>query len=261
MGFLDTIISEKRAEVAAKMAARPAASLERAAAEETWVRDFHTAVSGGRRVIAELKARTPTVAAFRHSSSLDDLARTYEQNGAAAISVVADEPRFGTSLDDVRRVRESVGLPVLVKDFVLDPYQVVEARAHGADAVLLIVRLLDWDSFTGLLDLTHQLGMSALVETHDEDEMKTALQARARIVGVNNRDLDTMETSLDTTRRLARLVPDGVTLVAESGIESARDVEELAACGAGAFLVGRCLLDAEDPAAKLRELAGLDPAG
>jgi len=255
MGFIDTIIDQKRAELAARMSVRSIATIERAAAS-TPVRDFHAAVTGGDRVIAELKARTPSVASFRQSGSLRRLARAYAEGGAAAISIVTDERNFGTSLADVGRVREQVNLPVLVKDFMFDPYQVVEARAHGADAVLLIARLLDWDRLTGLLDLTHRLGMSALVETHDENEMMTALAARARIVGINNRDLDTMKTSLDTTRRLARLVPAGVVLVAESGITSRADVESLAACGAGAFLVGRSLLDADDPGAKLRELRG-----
>lgn len=256
MGFLDTIIDQKRAEVTARMSVQSIAQMERAAAAAP-VRDFHAAVSGGGKIIAELKARTPSVASFRHSGSLRRLARVYAESGAAAISIVTDERNFGTSLSDVRRVREQVSLPVLVKDFVFDPYQVVEARAHGADAILLIVRLLDFDRLTGLLELTRRLGMSALVETHDEAEMRTALQARARIVGVNNRDLDTMTTSLDTTRRVARLVPADVTLVAESGIASREDVETLAACGASAFLVGRSLLDADDPGAKLRELRGV----
>jgi len=255
MGFLETVIKEKRAEVAAKMKLRPIVELERAAAEHP-VRDFCAAISGGGKVIAELKARTPSVASFAHSNSLHELAGTYAECGAAAISIVTDERNFGTSLEDVRIVRERVNLPVLVKEFVFDPYQILEARAHGADAILLIVRMLDWDALTALLDLVHRLGMSALVETHNEDEMKTALQARAPIVGVNNRDLDTMSISLDTTRRVARLVPAGTVLVAESGIKSRVDVEDLATHGVGAFLVGSSLLAASDPAAKLKELLG-----
>lgn len=237
------------------MAARPVAELERAAADNP-VRDFAAAISGGGRIIAELKARTPSVKSFRHSQALDTLAETYARCGAAAISIVTDERNFGTSLDDVHRVRRQVELPVIVKDFVVDPYQVVEARAYGADAILLIARILHWDALTGLLDLAHRLGMSALVETHNEEELKTALQARAPIVGVNNRDLDTMGISLDTTRRLARLVPDEVTLVAESGIKTRGDIEDLTAHGAGAFLVGGSLLDAADPCAHLRALLG-----
>ncbi len=255
MGFLETVIEEKRAEVAAKMKKRPIAELEHAAAGQP-VRDFRAAISGGGRVIAELKARTPSVASFAQSDSLHELAGTYAECGAAAISIVTDERNFGTSLEDVSIVRKRVNLPVLVKEFVFDPYQILEARAHGADAILLIARMLDWNALTSLLDLVHQLGMNALVETHNEDEMKTALQARAPIVGINNRDLDTMNISLDTTRRVGRLVPADTILVAESGIKSRSDVEDLAAHGAGAFLVGSSLLAAADPAAKLKELLG-----
>jgi indole-3-glycerol phosphate synthase len=258
VGFLETVIEAKRTEVAERSAARPVAELEQLAAGVP-VRDFAAAISGGNRVIAELKARTPTIKSFRHSESLHDLARTYEEGGAAAISIVVDEANFGTSLDDVHRVRERVALPVLAKEFIFDPYQVLEARAFGADAILLIARMLDWDRLTGLLELTRRLGMAALVETHSEDEMKMALQAKAGIVGVNNRDLDTMTISLDTTRRLARLVPAGVTLVAESGIKGRADVEDLAAHGAGAFLVGGSLLDSPDPGRLLRQLTGEEP--
>lgn len=248
-------MTEKRAEVSAKKAARPLAQLEREATGP--VRDFRAAISGGGRVITELKARTPTIDQFLHSSALDELAQTYERNGAAAISIVTDTRNFGTSLDDVRRIRERVALPILVKDFVFDPYQVFEARAAGADAVLLIVRLLDGARLAELLGLVHELGMNALVETHNEDEVKAAVAAKASIIGVNNRDLDTMEISLDTTRRLARAVPGDVILVAESGIRSRSDIDDLSACGATAFLVGGSLLSAQDPGARLRELAGI----
>ena len=182
------------------------------------------------------------------------LARTYEQNGASAISIVTDPARFGTSLDDVRAVRDTVTLPVLAKDFVIDAYQVIAARAAGADAVLLIVRLLDLERLRALLHVAHDLGMAALVETHSEPEILAALTAGARIIGINNRDLDTMQVSLDTTRRLAGLVPDEAVLVSESGISSRADVDELSACGATAFLVGGSLLAADDPGAALRAL-------
>lgn len=288
MTFLQRIRREKLAEVAAKMARVPLAELEHQAAGVP-VRDFGTALGaaaatrdtkngtlggtpspresestlrvggersarGRRRVIAELKARTPSVARFRWSDRLDELATLYERNGAAALSVVTDAARFGTSLETVRRARERVGLPVLVKDFILDPYQVFEARAAGADAVLLIVRLLERNRLAALLDLVYTLGMHALVETHDEHEMNTALQARAPIVGVNNRNLDTMKVSLDTTGRIAPLAPGHVVVVAESGIRSRHDVDALAAGGAGAFLVGGALLDAGEPDVLLREL-------
>lgn len=255
MGFLETVLAQKRGEVAAKAAARPVKELEEAAADVP-VRDFAAAISGGNRIIAELKARTPSVKSFLHSDSLHALAETYQESGAAAISIVVDEPNFGTSLADVHRVRQRVDLPVLAKEFVFDPYQILEARAHGADAILLIARMLDFNALTALLDFTRELGMAALVETHDESEVNAALLARAPIVGINNRNLDTMTVTLDTTRQLARLIPDGVILVAESGIRTRADVEDLAACGAGTFLIGGSLLDAPDPGRLLREFQG-----
>jgi len=255
LSFLARIVADKRREIGERRAARPLASL-RAEARRGEVRDFYAAVSPGGAIIAELKARTPTVASFAQSENLPALAATYAANGAVAISIVTDAARFGTSLEDVRAVRAAVPLPVVAKDFVIDPYQIVEACAAGADAVLLIVRLLGRDRLAELLNLARELGMEALVETHDEDELRAAVDVGARLVGINNRDLDTMSVSLDTTRRLAPLAPRGVVVVAESGIRSRADVEDLARHGATAFLVGSSLLDAPDPAAKLRELAG-----
>ena len=258
MGFLERVIKEKHEELAEKKRRRPASALIGEAAS-TAVRDFQSALTVGadRRVIAELKAKSPSVDSFLWSDRLDELAAIYRDNGAAAISVVTDERNFGTSLDVARDARAATGLPVLVKDFVVDPYQVLEARAHGADAILLIARLLDWDALTGLLDVVRELGMTALVETHDEAEVKTALQARAALIGVNNRDLDTLDVSADLVPRLARLVSADVVLVAESGIGTGVDIERLESAGACAFLVGGALLDAEDPGALLRELRGV----
>lgn len=255
MKFLDHVMAEKQREVAAAKAALPAPALLAAAHREK-PRDFLAAVLKPRAVIAELKAFTPTIAAFRNSEALFKLARTYEENGAAAISIVTDPARFGTSLNDVAAVRETVSLPVLAKDFVIDAYQIIAARAAGADAVLLIVRLLDLERLRALLRVAHDLGMAALVETHSEPEILAALTAGAGIIGINNRDLDTLQVSLDITRRLASLVPDDVVLVSESGIASREDIEDLAAHGAKAFLVGGSLLSAGDPGAMLRALTG-----
>ncbi len=263
MSFLKTIVFEKRKEVAAKRAALPIEQLHDMARRADSPRDFHAAVSRRGAVIAELKMRTPTIDSFAHSRSLLDLARTYDENGAAAISIVADPARFGTSYADVARVREITSLPVIAKDFVIDPYQLFEARVAGADAVLLIVRLLELDALRSYLDLASELGMGVLVETHTESEILAALACGARIVGINNRDLDTMMVSLDTTRRLAHLVPDDVVLVSESGICTRDDVADLAARGTRAFLVGGSLLGSDDPGALLRDLveAARTPAG
>jgi len=244
-------VAEKRAGVAAR---QKSLSFEALAATLTKrdLRDFHGAIARAGSVIAELKARTPTVATFTHSGDLLALAGTYHRNGAAAISIVTDPSRFGTSLDDVARVRGAVPLPLIAKDFIVDGYQILEARAAGADAILLIVRLLDLPELRSLFDLARDLGLDVLVEAHDETEVLAAIATGARIIGINNRNLDTMAVSLDTTRRLAPLVPDDIVLVAESGIRSRADIDALAACGARAFLVGGGLLDAPDPGAALR---------
>lgn len=254
MSFLETIVAEKRKEVAAKRAALSIEQLHETASRAGAARDFSAAVARRGAVIAELKMRTPTIESFAHARSLVDLARIYAANGAAAISIVADPDRFGTSYADVAPVRDIVPLPVIAKDFVIDPYQILEARAAGADAVLLIVRLLELDALRRYLDLAHELGMSALVETHSESEILAALACGARMVGINNRDLDTMMVSLDTTRRLAHLVPSDVMLVSESGICTRDDVADLAARGTRAFLVGGSLLGARDPGELLRDL-------
>jgi len=253
MTFLDQVVAEKQREVAVARLSLPAASLL-AMAQSQEVRDFRAAVSRPGAVIAELKARTPTIASFPHSGSLHALANIYAENGASAISIVADPARFGTSLADIAPVRAAVALPVIAKDFIIDPYQIVAARAAGADAVLLIVRLLDLERLRAFLATTIELGMTALVETHSEDEVLAAIAAGAPIIGINNRDLDTMTVSLDTTRRLAGLVPAGAIVVSESGIQTRVDMDDLAAHGATAFLVGGALLTAHDPAVALRAL-------
>jgi indole-3-glycerol phosphate synthase len=254
MGFLETIVAEKRDEVERKKGTVPLESLEEIA-KSVPVRDFRAALSGRTAsVIAELKARTPTIAGFANGGDPAALARIYAEAGAAAISVVTDAARFGTSLETVTYARMGVDLPVLAKDFVIDPYQIVEARAAGADAVLLIARLVDGSVLADLVGLVQGLGMEALVEVNDEKDLDSARAAHARCLGINNRNLDTMEVSLETTRRLAPLVPDGVTVVAESGIRTRADIDDLTAHGAHAFLVGGALLEAEDPGALLRAL-------
>lgn len=259
MKFLDQVVSEKQREIAAAKLSRPIAELAREA-ERNPLRDFRAAVSPQGAVIAEIKARTPTIASFPHSGSVHKLAAVYAENGASAISVVADPLRFGTSLADVSAVRETVPLPVIAKDFIIDPYQVVAARAAGADAVLLIVRLLDLERLRTLFAAAGDLGMAVLVETHSESEVLAAIAAGATIVGINNRDLDTMTVSLDVTRRLAGLVPAGKIVVSESGITTRADIDDLSARGATAFLVGGSLLAAGDPGAALRALTAPLPA-
>ncbi len=253
--FLERVVEAKRVEVAHKRCIRPEGELEHRSSLRP-VRDFRRAISGPEAIIAEIKRRSPSVPAFRQSAPTEHLAAVYEANGASAISIVTDWQNFGSSLADVARARGVSALPVLVKDFIFDRYQVVEARAAGADAVLLIARILSADELASLLELAHGLGMAALVECHDEDDVGKAVASGAGVIGVNNRDLSTFEVSLETTRELTPKIPRDAIRVAESGIRCRRDVEALAAMGVNAFLVGGVLLDSEDPGAKLRELAG-----
>jgi indole-3-glycerol phosphate synthase len=215
-------------------------------------RDFLGALSKKGAIIAEIKKRSPSVSRFLYDGPPEALARVYLENGASAISIVTDEKNFGTSLRDVAMVKEAVPLPVLVKEFIIDELQVREARAAGADAVLLIARILEREKLDALLDLVHGLGFEALVECHDENDIEKAREAK--IIGINNRNLDTLETSLETTRRLLPVIPGGAVRVAESGINDRSDVEDLLALGADAFLVGGALLNAPDAGAKLKEL-------
>jgi indole-3-glycerol phosphate synthase len=257
MRFLERIIRQKKSEVATKCVRVPLEAL-RARPHGAAVRDFAAALRGGVRIIAEIKKRSPRVARFRQASRADLLAPVYEAHGAAAISVVTDAANFGTSLADAQRSRRMVSLPVLVKDFFVDPYQIYEARAHGADAVLLIARLLDERTLRSLYDLVRGLGMHALVEVHDRADLARAKACGAGIIGINNRDLDNFQVSIDTTRALIAEAGDA-TVVAESGIGDRQTIEELSALGVDAFLIGGALLQSEDPGALLSELLGETP--
>jgi indole-3-glycerol phosphate synthase len=207
-------------------------------------------------LIAEIKRASPSKGSLRPDLDPVALAREYERCGAAAISVLTDEQFFQGSLDDLRVVRKKVNLPVLRKDFVLDPYQVYQARAAGADAILLIVAALSDDALQTLHRLSADLGMAALVEVHNVAELERALKIGPRIVGVNNRDLRTFEVDLETTARLRPLLAAGVTLVSESGIQSQADVARIESFGADAILVGEALVRAQDVGGKIEELMG-----
>lgn len=257
-GFLDRVVKAKESELAIKRARRPLDEIQRDLTAFP-PRDFHAALTPGGTIIAEIKKRSPSVASFPRGKDPGRLAAVYRDNGAAAISIVTDEANFGTALTDVPSVRAAGELPVLVKDFIIDPYQVIEAWAAGADAILLIARLLTVDSLGALLNLVRQLGIFALVECHNEADIHAATNAGARIVGINNRDLRSLTTSLDTTRRLLPLIPANMLCVSESGIRSRAEIEELGARGAHAFLIGGSLLSAEDPGALLRTLNGEAP--
>lgn len=260
--MLDRIVDSKRAEVAAL---RKRAAVLRAAAEsaaESAVPSFEAALRGGSSVavIAEVKRRSPSAGAIVAAASAAEVAAAYEAAGVAAVSVLTDGAHFGGSLADLEAVRGRVGLPLLRKDFTIDPVQIWEARAAGASAVLLIVRILTDVELREYRELAEALGLSALVEVHDEAELDRALATGARVVGVNNRDLATFETDLRTTVRLAPRVPSGVVLVGESGITCAADVALLAGSGVHAILVGEALMRAASPVELARELASVPRA-
>ncbi|MFW6202367.1 MAG: indole-3-glycerol phosphate synthase TrpC [Gemmatimonadota bacterium] len=258
MNVLDRIVGAKREEVE-RLEGR-AVSL-RAAAETAAgeARGLAAALRGEVEevaLIAEVKRRSPSAGELRPDLSPAEVARAYEAAGAKAISVLTDEAYFGGSLEDLAAVRASVGLPVLRKDFVLAPVQVWEARAAGADAVLLIVRILDDVRLAELIALAEDVGLDALVEVHDRAELERALDAGAKVVGINNRDLATFRTDPAVTLELAGSVPRDRVLVAESGIRTASDVDRLGAAGADAILVGESLMRADDVEEAARGLVG-----
>jgi indole-3-glycerol phosphate synthase len=253
---LDAILARTRERVAAEQDRRPLGFAHAAVVAAPAARPFAEEISRAGRVnvIAEHKRRSPSRGAIREDLLPADVARRYEAAGAAAISVLTDEAFFGGRMAHLVEVRAASGVPVLRKDFVLDPWQVWEARAAGADAVLLIVAALTDAELAGLLAVVREAGMDALVEVHDRGELDRALAAGARIVGVNNRDLKTLAVSLDTALALAPSIPDGVVAVAESGIRTGADLARLRDAGFDAFLVGEHLMSAPDPGQALREL-------
>jgi indole-3-glycerol phosphate synthase len=255
--LLQRLVAEARAEVAVRRSATPLAELERVAAAQPPARDLRSALRGERlAVIAEMKARTPLMGRLSDDYSPAALAATYTAAGAAALSVLCQETSFGGSPGHLAEARAVTGLPIMRKDFTVDEHQVVEARANGADAVLLIAAALPPARLRALLALTRELGMEALVEVHAEPEVRAALEAGATVVGVNHRDLATFRVDVGLTERLRPCVPPEVVYVAESGIHTGADAARMRRAGADAILVGEALMRAPDPAAKLRELTG-----
>ncbi|MEV8114637.1 indole-3-glycerol phosphate synthase TrpC [Streptomyces xiamenensis] len=262
MSVLADIITGVRADLEGRKAAVPESELrERAAAygggpaagAATAAR-LRRPEPGGLRVIAEVKRASPSKGPLAEIADPAALAASYAAGGAAAISVLTEGRRFGGSLADLTAVRERVHVPVLRKDFIVDPYQVWEARAHGADLLLLIVAALDQRQLTGLSALATELGMCPLVEVHDEEEAGRALEAGAEVIGVNARDLRTLRVDPDTFGRVAPLIPETVVRIAESGVRGPADAARYAAQGADAVLVGESLVTGGDPATAVAAL-------
>jgi len=259
MSVLDEIVGNTRAEVARRRAATPQAALERRCRDAPPTRDFEGALRpelGGVRLIAEVKKASPSRGVLARDLDPVALATAYATHGAHAISVLTDEKYFQGSLGDLTAVRAAVDVPLLRKDFTVDEYQLWESRAAGADAVLLIVSILPPPRLSDLLAAAKGLGLAALVECHTAAELDQALAAGSRIVGINNRDLKTLQVDLDTTRRLIDLRPQETGIVSESGFSRREEMEELRGRGVNGFLIGESLLRAPDPGEALRALLG-----
>jgi indole-3-glycerol phosphate synthase len=255
---LDRIVASKRRELDEARARVPAAELERRLADAPTVRDFRAALEapGGVQVIAEVKKASPSAGVLRADFDPVAIARTYDRHGAACLSVLTDEPFFQGSLAYLSAIRAAVGRPLLRKDFILDRYQLLEARCAGADAVLLIAEILDGEQLPRLLREAGELGLQALVELYDAGNLSRVLDSGARLVGINNRDLRTFVTRLEHTLELAGRLPPGCCLVSESGIRTRQDVLRLQEAGVRAVLIGETLMRAPDIGAKLDELNG-----
>jgi indole-3-glycerol phosphate synthase len=255
--ILDDIVAARREDLALSKRSRSEADLRQLPLFAENRRGFETSLRRDRPgIIAEVKKASPSRGLIRADFDPIAIATAYAEGGATAVSVLTEPRFFQGSLEHLAAVRKAVSLPLLRKDFVIDAYQVVEARAWGADAVLLIVAILDDGPLRELLAAATEIGLDALVEAHTASEVERAVAARATLIGINNRDLRTFVTTLETAERLGRLVPDGVVRVAESGIETRDDVARLEAAGFHAFLIGESLMRAADPAARLRELHG-----
>jgi indole-3-glycerol phosphate synthase len=259
--ILDEIVASKRREVAAARLRMPLEEMEIQAATAPPVRDFRAALAGPGpiQLIAEVKKASPSAQVIRADFDPIAIARIYQGHGAASLSVLTDAPYFQGHLSYLARIRASVVLPLLRKDFMIDEYQVVEARLAGADAILLIAEILDDATLAGLLARGRAMGMSVLVEFHDEANLPRVLAAGADLVGINNRDLRRFVTDLDQTLRLRDRIPPEVTVVSESGIRTRRDVERLEAAGVAAILVGETLMRADDVGLAVERLLGLQP--
>jgi indole-3-glycerol phosphate synthase len=260
---LDSILEGVRADVAAREAVVSLSEIKANAAAASPPLDVMAALrEPGIGVIAEVKRASPSAGTLATISDPAKLARAYEDGGARIISVLTEERRFQGSLDDLDAVRAAVSIPILRKDFVVQPYQIHEARAHGADMLLLIVAALDQSALASMLDRTESLGMTALVEVHTEQEADRALKAGARVIGVNARDLATLEVDRDCFARIAPGLPSNVIRIAESGVRHTGDLLAYAGAGADAVLVGEGLVKSNDPRAAVADLvtAGTHPS-
>ena len=254
---LEELVDATRRAVERRKRERPLAELERQARPRSEGRPFAEALSRpGTSVIAEHKRRSPSAGAIREGATCADVVEAYESGGAAAISVLTEEAHFGGSLDDLAQARAATDLPLLRKDFTVDPYQLYEAKAAGADAVLLVTGSLEPHELGALYGMARDLDLDALVEVTGAEELERALELDVDVIGINNRDLADFSVDIQRTFDLLADVPAGKTVVSESGISRREQIEELEGVGVDAVLVGEALMRSADPAAALRELTG-----
>ncbi len=255
--ILDKILQIKKEEVALRKKSQNPQDMKEAVRDIPPPRDFSKALlSRNCAVIAEVKRKSPSRGEFKAGLDIGLLAKAYEQNGAASISVLTDREFFGGSERDLVQIRQLVDIPLLRKDFIIDQYQIYETRLIGADAVLLIARILGRSELQDFIGLAELLGLSALVEVHSPEDVENALSSGAQIIGINNRDLTTFHTRIDITLGLLPHIPREKTIVSESGIASRADIERLLGSGVKVFLVGEALVKSANPATKLKELLG-----
>jgi indole-3-glycerol phosphate synthase len=256
--ILREIVNNTRLELENSRRRLPLEKLEKMALKQPPPLDLVSALRGDDvKLIAEIKKASPSKGIIRDDFDPLKIAQTYASNGAAAISILTEPKYFQGSLDYIKQIGDELGdkrIPLLRKDFILDPYQIYQTRAYGADSLLLIVAILEPDELRELLSLSHQLGMKCLVEVHSEDELEIALGSDAGIIGINNRDLNTFEVDIATTERLRPLIPSNRIVVSESGIRNRHDMEKLKEWGVNAALIGEALMSSPDIAAKMREL-------
>jgi indole-3-glycerol phosphate synthase len=254
---LERILRRTREEVERRKQSAPIGALEEGLAPDPGARSFHGALTApGMGVIAEFKRRSPSAGQLRHEPVVEKIVSAYERGGASALSVLTEGPHFDGSLEDLHAARQACELPVLRKDFIVDPYQLYEARAAGADAVLLIVAALSDVELAALHGEARALELDVLVEVHDRAELQSALSVGASIVGINNRDLRDFSVDVERTFRLMSELPETVVAVSESGIATAEQLKRLEDAGVQAVLVGEALMRAPDPEAALRALRG-----
>ncbi len=253
--ILDKIVTEKRQELEQKKRSLPVSALKERLTRRKSRFDFASALSGSSlRLIAEVKKASPSKGVLCPDFNPVELAKTYAQHGAAAISVLTETNHFQGSLEYLAAIREEVNIPLLRKDFIFDSYQVYESAAFGGDALLLIAAILSREQLKDLLALSRSLGLGCLVEIHDENEVEKALLSGAKIIGINNRDLNTFSVDINTTRRLRPLIPEGRIVVSESGINNRDDVKKIKEWMVNAVLVGEALVTAGNIPAKMEEL-------